>query len=552
MRASRSIGLVLAASLLAGCGDEAALPRVPRLGRFELPLDTPDPAGVRATFTSPTGRAVDVGAFPTHGKAALRFAPSELGVWSYRAADAAGKSLATGSFRAVASSDHGFVRVDASDRHHLRFDDGARFFVLGENRINIYDPSWNYEKKSIPDYVAYMAENGMTTLRVFVFTDAQAEDRKGGEQLGCLEPKMGVFDDQAAADFDAIFDAAEKHGVYVVLTAFALGFSPPPDTWKSWADNPYAAANGGVCKDRFQFFDDEDARAHAKERLRYIVNRWGSSTHLLAIDLLNEPEWDGEIGEDPWIPWAEELADDLRAHDPYGHLVTVGSVGLSWNVEGDERRFYGDARDDMIQWHLYGPDFYEPHALALEMDRRVREVWSYDKPVFCGEFAYGGEDKTTYDHTHDGIWSAFFAGGGAVAHSAPPFTIDSDEYMTPARGAHFRALRRFVDALDPAMPLVPGPLADGAPAGTKVWSIGGPDARAVWALAPVDGYGEPVKGARLPVPDLAPGRYLVTYWDDEKGAVFASDDETVGADHAIAPPPFVRHVAAVVTRAPAR
>ena len=44
------------------------------------------------------------------------------------------------------------------------------------------------------------------------------------------------------------------------------------------------------------------------------------------MDLLNEPEWDGNVGERTWIPWAEELAAAWRARDPYGHPVTVADM----------------------------------------------------------------------------------------------------------------------------------------------------------------------------------------------------------------------------------
>ena len=56
----------------------------------------------------------------------------------------------------------------------------------------------------------------MNTLRIFVFS---ACGRPGGpRKLGCLEPALGRFDAEAAAQYDAIFAAAERHGVKVVLT----------------------------------------------------------------------------------------------------------------------------------------------------------------------------------------------------------------------------------------------------------------------------------------------------------------------------------------------
>ncbi len=372
------------------------------------------------------------------GALKVRFAPREIGTYSFSAstADAGGaaKTVLTGSFLSVESADHGFVRVDSDDAHRFAFDDGKPFFVLGENRINIYDPTWNYENLDPRAYVKLMAKRGISTLRVFVFTDAVSETENDGLQLGCIEPKLGLFDNAQSDTFDSIFQEAEADGVYVVLTVFALGFSGPSDSWMGWDDNPYNKKHqGGPDAYTYDFFDQEASRKQAEKKVEYALARWGYSTHLLAVDLLNEPEWDGGIGEDEWIPWAQELADDARTVDPYKHLITVGSVGLQWNIEGDETRWYADARESAIEWHLYGDTVYEVHALAATMTAKTQETWSYGKPIFCGEFAYGGEDKTTYDHTHVGIWSATFSGAGVIAHSAPAYTVDSDEPMTDAR-----------------------------------------------------------------------------------------------------------------------
>ena len=46
-------------------------------------------------------------------------------------------------------------------------------------------------------------------------------------------------------------------------------------------------------------------------RLRYALARWSASPALLAVDFLNEPEWDGGIDERRWIPWAQDLARTL-------------------------------------------------------------------------------------------------------------------------------------------------------------------------------------------------------------------------------------------------
>jgi hypothetical protein len=501
----------------------------------------------------PGGEVTTTGGFAAHGAFHIRFTPREPGRHDYAIDADSGDGfveIARGSVVAGASDLLGFVRIDPSHPHRLETDDGRTRFVLGENRINVYDKTWN-GGLGVRDYVRRMASFGMSTIRVFVFSDCESESDPRGYQIGCLEPAIGRFDERTADAFDELFDAAEESRIDVVLVAFAIGFTPGSETWKSWADNPYSVERGGLAESPEEFFSDPAMRAHAERRLRYIADRWGSSPRLLAIDLLNEPEWDGTIPEQDWIPWAEQMSRAWRAFDPYGHLVTVGSVGLEWNVGGDERPLYGGGADDIVQWHLYGKPFYEPHALAAEVSRRVDATWPFARPVVCGEFAYGGEDKSTYDHTHVGIWSLLFSGAGALAHSAPPFEIDSDEPMTPERGAHFHALASFLGRLDPRQAY--SPVKDvTASANARAWSLVTDDGRdrAVWLLAGEDGYGEPASDVELTIPEREAGDYDVEWVDDTTGdeiseaVVRPNDDGTIE----VMAPPFLRHVAARVVR----
>jgi hypothetical protein len=523
---------------------------VPRFGLFERVA--PKGAPVVAEWVAPSGRRIRTAGFQAPDGEHVRFSPSEVGVYHYELSlehDGAREILVRGAFESVTSEDRGPVHADHRLPFRLSFAEGSPFFVLGENRINIYDPTWNYDHKNIGDYVAYMAEHGMTTLRVFIPSDCVSETARDGVQVGCLEPRLGQFDESAARVYDEILQAAEKHDIYVVLTANAIGFTPG-DVWKGWEGNAFSRARGGPASSPSEMFTRADLYQAAERKLDYILARYGHSSHLLAIDLLNEPEWDGPVAETVWIPWAEKLAQHVRDVDPYGHLVTVGSVGPWSNIEGDERPLYADERIDFVQWHLYGKETYDPHRHAVEMARRVEATFSYGKPVFCGEFAYGGEDPALFDHTHTGLWAAAFAGGGALAHSAPPFNVDSDELMTPDRAKHFEVLSRFLRDLDLSRDLVPERLS-GAPSSLRIWSLGRNDYKALWLLGPHAAYGGEVASARVSLTDMVDGRYAVRWYDDTTGDVIREDSlETREGGLSLPVPAFRRHVAAVVARRP--
>jgi hypothetical protein len=115
------------------------------------------------------------------------------------------------------------------------------FHPPGEDRFDVYDPAWS-DGLGVDAYVARMASDGMNTLRVFVFTACGLEGAP--PKRGCLEPSLGRFDDRAAEAYDAVFEAAQRRGVRVVLSIFAVGFTPG-DQWKGWEANPYSAAPGG-------------------------------------------------------------------------------------------------------------------------------------------------------------------------------------------------------------------------------------------------------------------------------------------------------------------
>src|SRR4051812_1557233 len=125
--------------------------RVPRHHRFEDRVRPKSLATrVQAEWTAPSGKRVLTSGFVDSGAVHVRFAPAELGVYRYRLwAPETGELLREGSFESVPSADHGPVGVNARSTYGLSHADGTAFFVLGENRINIYDPAWNYQRMGI-------------------------------------------------------------------------------------------------------------------------------------------------------------------------------------------------------------------------------------------------------------------------------------------------------------------------------------------------------------------------------------------------------------------
>jgi aryl-phospho-beta-D-glucosidase BglC (GH1 family) len=500
---------------------------VEQYNKFELTLDlfdvyvAPEDLKIEATFTGPIGGDITVGGFYSHGRYKIRFTPTATGRYFYRVTVQSGRynlrsPLAGFNCLPVTKNKYGFLKPWKEDPHRLVFDNGQHFYILGENRFNIYAPSWNYGNKNIQSYISYMAENGMNTLRVFIRCARNPNDPT---RVGYLEQKVGTYDEDTADQLDNIIEACQKNDIYVILTVFALGFTPHDD-FKDWNNNPYNVQNGGPCQERTDFFNLPEAIGYQEKKLRYIVNRYGYSPNLLSIDLFNEPEWDGGISESIWIPWAIGRSEYIKKIDPYKHLVTLGSVGPQWNIRGyNEDDWYKNALNDTIQWHQYNNQSVDD--VAYKMRNFIRKYWGYNKPLYCGEFAWGEEPKPAYDHTHNGIWAAIMSGGGVLAHSAPAYNTETDELMFPARAAHFKALALFLKDVPWEKNLeykAAGIVADSPQ--IKVWGLSNNDYTLVWLL---DGdkkkYGQKVNSLTLTVADLAEGEYIVEWWDTRQGAV---------------------------------
>jgi hypothetical protein len=218
-------------------------------------------------------------------------------------------------------------------------------------------------------------------------------------------------------------------------------------------------------------------------------------------------------------------------------------------VERDERPWWASEGCDVVQWHRYGPDVYDVHALARTLVATVRDTAGYGKPVLLGEFGWGADPAPLFDHTHVGIWAATFAGAGVLAHSAPPFTLDSDAPMTPARARHFRALAAFLRRAEASGPLAPAADPAVSVRGARALALSGDGAVAVWILGPARGYGTAVQGARVELPGIPAGRWTVTWVDDVTGLdVSRGEVEARGATLSLEAPPFARHVALLLRR----
>lgn len=386
---------LLPASLAA----QTAAPAVPRYAKFEaswtLPSQTGnpfDPADndVRVTFAGPGHPPVTVPAFWDGDRWRVRFAPTRIGAYALsvrcNGQSVAPADLRPARFRCVPSASFGFVRRDPKTVQRFVFDNGRTFYPLG------MDAAWT--NRQMPDYAPTFAQMhlaGMNWVRIWMnYWDGKTLDWSPDKSQN---PKPGYFLMDAARRWDAILDAADKNGVFVQMTLQHHG-PYTEHTDPNWRDNPFNTANGGFLTRPDDFFTDREARRLTRNKYRYILARWGYSTHLMGWELFNEVQNITEARShfDDVVNWHKEMAAAIRAEDTNRHLVTTSN-----SPPDDPLAHIGL---DYDQVHVYTPDIVSFFAALRGTDR----------PLFTGEWGPADAKKDmTEAFLHDGLWSSLMA-----------------------------------------------------------------------------------------------------------------------------------------------
>ncbi|MCB0584101.1 MAG: DUF5060 domain-containing protein [Phaeodactylibacter sp.] len=409
-------------------------PTVEKYGKFEAtisltaaftnPYDYGQVA-VSATFTSPSGQVVAVDGFfmqdyelntvtgnlsPSgQGGFRVRFSPNETGIWHFTASvtDAAGTALSEEvTFQCLNISvpaNHGFLRTSQSN--YLQFTDGSPYIAIGENiawqNNNVY---LNYKS-----WLNGLVGNGGNYFRLWhAHWGLGIEWRNGNGFEGLRRYKQSNCFYQ-----DWLFDYCAQNGVYIML---ALQHHGPVSTQvdPNWNDSPYNVANGGPCQNTLEFFTNEEARAHTKNRYRYIVARWGYARSILCWELFNEVHWTDnfQANKDAVAQWHFEMAGYLKSIDPNGHLITTS---------------YGDDLTDENVWSHPDFGFTQTHIYtnSPNIERALRHgnrnyLNVFEKPTLNGEFGLGGNANLANQdpdgiHFHNALWGGLFSGAFGTA-----------------------------------------------------------------------------------------------------------------------------------------
>jgi hypothetical protein len=285
-----------------------------------------------------------------------------------------------------------------------------------------FSQAWDTAEDWHRMFVVYINElpKGTNYLMVEFLEDLEGSPELGSIQIECGEekdvldaPGLGRYYMKTAERLDEVFLLAEERDLYMMLTLDYQGvFKSEINVWASnaeWRTNPYNAKNGGPCESPVDFFTNAEAKKIYKNKLRYMVARWGYSTNLACWELWNEIDnvlaWQ-KVPPAAIVSWHKEMANYLKRIDPYKHLVSTSvshrEMPDLWQVENI----------DFSQHHLYGPD-RDLKDIGNSIRKYIKE---FDKPDVINEFAVGWKgpekDYTALEYEremHNGLWRGMFS-----------------------------------------------------------------------------------------------------------------------------------------------
>ena len=221
-------------------------------------------------------------------------------------------------------------------------EDGAPFTPIGQNdAISWPDLQGLFRGKdmaAVEGHLRWIKAHGVNTLRLML-EYAQVRHRYFERPAGRFVPAMVQL-------WDDLFALCEKLELRILLT--------PVDTfwmWRHWKHLPWNKANGGPLEHMSQVLTCPATRQAIKDRLDFVIRRWGGSGVLFAWDLWNEIH-------------PAQGGDKVDCWDEFVHDISV-------HVRGLETQLYGRSHPQTVS--IFGPELLlQPHHAAAMKETLFR------------------------------------------------------------------------------------------------------------------------------------------------------------------------------------
>jgi len=361
---------------------------------------------------APSGREFSLPCFYASGDTVAsvwnaRFAAQETGGYRcyFSVEDHAHASATSDTleFRVLPSGRDGFLH--AHGYWCLAFDSGKPFRGIGENvgweSRSFEDSAWTYDS-----LLCSLSRNGANFFRTWMCRwNLPLEWQTVGDTKRYADTRE-YYNPGGIRRMDRLVTLADSLGLSMMLTFDSGGSLRNP----FWYDT---SSVHGKKPDPGDFFRSAAVRRKYRDKIRYIVARWGYSTSIGAFEFFNEldnmaftpsPHDSVVIPLDAVTEWHSAMSRYLHDIDPYHHIITT-SISHR-DIPGLDALPY----IDINQKHIY------KHTDALQSEL-LRYVQTYNKPYVIGEFGYEWDwniDFSTiaggleYDYRR-GLWYGLFS-----------------------------------------------------------------------------------------------------------------------------------------------
>lgn len=406
----------------------------------------------------------------------VRFAPPKAGKWKVKAIislEGFSTQFNLPSIEVKESNHPGYVEVDKYQRFLKR--GGKTQHVIGENYpmpvlfgYPLFSPNGNkiitqpqYYSETAPiavyeQYLRYMDTlkiRGMNYFRMLMTpwsTDIEYE------KLGNYYDRLHI-----AHELDQILVRAEKNELLInwnLTIHYPFTYKPYHIIFWDWSSetggNGYCYSNELNLENVIDFFTDERAKFYWKERLRYIVARWGYSPQIAMFEQFSEIDQFGngkpELADSllykqnasTIVEWHAEMNHYLKQELQVPQLLTVSyTSGFNETIDSS----WADPNVDVINYNNYNyfqseiHDFYK-RLIPKDITNKGQNLnrGNYNKPMFYSET--GPHEVWSCDNEVEQrrmVWQAQFYGiAGALSWNPIADTV------------LYQAISQFKDTLD--------------------------------------------------------------------------------------------------------
>jgi len=324
----------------------------------------------------------------------------------------------------------GMARTHPEDHRYFVTDRGETLYLRGANVCwGSARGTYNYD-----DWLPKYAEAHCNFFRVWLApswtTFAMNTNESGYDRIA-----LGN-----AWRLDYVLEQAERLGLRIMVCIDSFNIlRSKQHTYGAWEDSPYINANGGPLSESSQYFTNETMLAAYRDRLRYLIARYGYSTSVFAWEFWNEVDIIDNYNSDVAAKWHADMARFLRKFDPWEHLITTSYA----RPQGDPNVDCLPELDFVQTHHYQAKDM----ARDLGVDR-AGKLAAQTKPHFHGEYGIdhggrAGEMDPEGVHIHNGTFSSV-----GQLQAGIPMTWWWDAYVHPKNlypifGAFYRWIEGF-------------------------------------------------------------------------------------------------------------